>query len=440
MIATILAAWVGVVQTNDAFLPSRDFILTKSGAVGLLPPISVCDFAPERVAWSDDGNRLLIVRRNPKLSDTQLFQNLNSGQGQRSVVIFDAKSRKSREVLSFPESQGAVTDMAWFGNGQSFFLVTRTGTRDTLPNEVQYRLYIGNIISSRVVLAYTGQLGESIGFCPSPKHDLGAMIVSRAALYQRFSSWGKIVLGDGRLGPSIEAPENALFRFREEAWWSQDGNVVVLPFLATTPGFSINFIPFDTSSGRRTEVPTSQYVAKAAAEEFSVWEIKEKRAAEEHIVEKSSLWLVSMLRGSRGRAFIVGDGNGAVISPSKNAIFYICGGIGVVRPLVSTPREEFLKLLSTEERNRLTAELQQCIKVFKEWVLEENLEFPTPEEWAPKAKSWSLSRPEIVGFIYTFKGGQLTAGRQSQTVFGYKQGETGRATCYMDGRVVWKAN
>lgn len=428
-------------QQDSAFVPTRDFILTKSGAVGLLPPIPVCSFAPEKAVWSDDGERLLVVQRNPRLSETKLVQNLISNQGERSVVIFDTKTRKSREVLSYPESQGAVVDTGWFGNGQDYFLVTRTGTKDAPPGEVRSRLYLGNAVTGRTTLAYTGQPGERISFCPSPKEGLGAMVVSRfVLLYQPFSSWGQIVFADGRLGAVLETPENASFRFREEAYWSGDGNVVVLPFLGGTPGAPVSLVPIDSSSGKKTHPPQSRYQTRIFDPEFGVWEIKEKRSAEEVSVEGTSLWLVSLIRGPRSRAFIVGDGRDASISPSRRAMFYVAGGVGVVRPLVSISREEFAQLHATEEKNGLTADLRECIKVFNEWVVDEDQVFPTPEEFALKAKAWSAARPELVGFVYTFKGGLISAGRRAQTMFGYKQGETGRATCYMDGRVVWTPN
>ena len=439
MIATILVTCLSIVQSDEAFLPSRDFILTKSGAVGLLPPISVCDFAPERIAWSEDGNRLLIVRRNPKLSETHLLQNLNSGQGQRSIVIFDMKTRKSREVLVFPESQGAVADAAWFGNGRNFFLTTSTGTKDSAPDDVRSRLYIGDAISNRVNLVHSGLPGESISFCPSPKGEIGAMVVSRIS-GKEYLCWGKFANSSGQLGASIETPENAIFRFREESYWSEDAKAVALTFFVKKPvGASVLFMPFDAATGRQLPSAIQRPPSREKELEFAAYSAVDIRKNGDLSVEIHSVWLGSIQKGSRSKVY-VGDGKQPQFSPARSGLFYISGGVGLVRPLVSISHEEFRRLLAEEEKNRLTVELQECIKVFKEWVLEENLEFPTPEEWAPKAKSWSSSRPEIVGFVYTFKGGQLPAGRQSQTIFGHKQGETGRATCYMDGRVVWKPN
>lgn len=129
----------------------------------------------------------------------------------------------------------------------------------------------------------------------------------------------------------------------------------------------------------------------------------------------------------------------AALSPSGDEVLVVSRGVALIRPITSTPVDEFVEKLEQQLRSEVLMKAKMAGLAMIMYATDNDERFPSKTENVEALLGPYVKNSEVLkGFVYTFGGGDMASIQNpADTEMGYVVGPGGRAVVYADGHAKW---
>jgi len=433
--------------------PIRDFVHTKTDAYLMLPPQFICGPLVQQFAWTSDGEKLVVLRTNMKMTPdfvTSAFGDHDvqqSPEPETEIYTWSAKTGKVSEVFHVKAADVLISDIQWITGSSSLVFEGIDNTDQANPIS---RIYV--ISNSGVVkTVLTEPINEDAVIYPSPSKAMVALMsreFTQKVSTGDYSAPPNITVvrffgPDGTLTPPIKLPTaRSLFR------WTSDGRPFAMSFerdpktkKADKKWYALN--PSDRSF--HLAEPPAEFQKSMFPEPTNVF-VVEDQATTLPINIKGTVAPTVIIRPRAEKdaeyGVVTTDGRRGEVAPNSTAISFESQGNALVRPMVKVPLDAYNAARTARLRATLLSNAKQVALSLIMFAADNNDNLPQNNAGWKNAIDPYLKNQQISdGFIYTFGGGNMSKIESPATTeIGYFTGPGGRAVAYSDGHCKWIPN
>lgn len=426
-------------------------VFIEREAFVLLVPEVVAGPAVEWAEWSSDSRYVLAQREFVRALP---FPG-QEPDGDVSLVLWNARTRRSVEVLKRPLKDTNIEQKGWLpGSGVAFIVYSwaqKVGT-NVVPQRALLRV---DAAGSRV--GAIAQLASEDQLLTSPSRPLAALLrqdgrVATAAdgkrRYVPFCSL-RTLRPDGVIGQPVALPEGVSVTDR---YWSTDGRLL---YLRTGQRRERGQPPvegwasFDPRAGRVAAIDKEpeRYQPRPPAWPYRLRQSVVVGREAGQPVGVRPLWLESPVKSDAPRALVSADCDWAIPAPDASAILYGSEGTALVVPVQRLPKQTVLAAIQEAQQQTTMSNAKQLGLAMMMYVQDYDERFPPPDlsvkdVLLPYVKNTRVfTNPATNQDAYTFQFEAPTLkgiAKPAESVLGYVTGPGGRAVIYVDGHVKWE--
>ncbi len=446
----VLACLAGAWGQSD---PTRDFVATEKDAYLMLPADFVCGPTVQEAAWSQDGERVAVLRQFIDINPNAVLDMLMGTPADRQnvepemqLIEWNTVSKKATTVLRFKQSRGRIGELQWIAGSSELVVVGMfMGPEDTEMRDGVFILTPDGQV--RPVAAPEPGLRTVV--IAAPNKPLVAY-VDDPTMYAapdgkadntRPPTPGSVRFfgTDGVLSPPIKFPDG-IANFE----WSRSSVPYVISYVRQpNRKFKHVYYLVDRSQGKLTESvepPDGEPNDNKEPDPIlKVSDVREKIGDPKLGLRAPTVVIAAVKGKDLEPALVTSDGNKGELAPGLKAVSYASQGAFMVRGLVKVPLEAYRKAKKAARIAMLVSNAKQVALglIMYSNDYDDNM-LSNQGNWQSAVMPYIMNQDIMDGFNYTFSGG-LTTGvaDPANTEMGYFDGPGGRAVAYMDGHVQW---
>ena len=430
--------------------PQKDFVATSTDAYLMLPPELICGPKVMRMDWSQDGERLAVLRVFQKMSAAEVSSSYTAGPGaldepETQISTWNTKTDKIAMPFRLKASEGSVENLNWVAGSSSLVVEAQLTNQPSEP------------ASTIILISGTGQPktvkvlnpDEYSQIVPSPtkptvafmlhtlpKRNGAGAVLSTAMPTLRFFGV------DGVLSAPITAPStNCQIR------WSANGQLYLESYSRVQGSNKMRaqwyLVNRRSMTVESTDPPADLAKFIPIKAPIVVSDLTAKTAVHKVGVEAPTVILTpESATGDAEFGVVTTDGKGGDLAPYETAVGFVSQGNAMVRPLAKVPLEAFRQAKLAALRTKLLTQAKQVGLALLMGCNDNGDNFPTNQgNWQAGLLQYSNDSNVFDGFNYTFGGGNASdIESPATTVLGYIDGPGGRAVVYTDGHAKWIPN
>ncbi len=431
----------------------RDFVVSGQTAYLVFPPEFVCGPEVRQTIWSPDGKKLAAIRVEPPLKPTlgldlsdqkALDAELSKADPEQQIVVWSAVTGKSTTWLRVKQSEGRLLQCWWLAGSSSVLVqALPSGAGPAVATEAALYLVTANGQTKQVAV---GSLQE-LDVDPSPSRPIVALIrrppmpaakpgETPAPPTQTLRLFGT----DGVLSDPIELGSRYCMPF-----WSKDGQLYMETFERQPKPQPVKRIWFvvNLKAGRldpasppadRPDLARPPSPAELTIENWTAQISRNKIG-----VNAPTIVITPPAAKPDEFSILTTDGTEGELSPKNNAVSYRYQGSLVVRAMVKTPLEAFLRAKLDAQRAVLISNARQVALAMLMYANDNNDNLiGSGSNWRSAISSYLGDASLMSGFQMVYAGGSMDSIESpADTELGYFDGPGGRAVAYSDGHVKW---
>lgn len=428
-------------------------MFTESKAIALLPPQVVGPGITQSATWSPDGKYLLIHAVETKSMGELITHHILNPKAQpptvpdQTISIYDVAKQTSRTVWKGKIDGTDIRDANWLpGNGAVLLnvsLVVKNGDPN-VPQQID-ALWRIPVSGGQITTLYQAQDQEHLAVA-SDAQAKGSILIIRHFDRQEGTTnvtakyiW---INANGTLGGTISAKGSSAFG---EVGFFFKGTRPMLIAREQIPDRQLKAtwhdMDFVSGALKATTAPNLRDEIEPEPD-FRLQRGGTQTMAIDKAITLEAAWLVAKEKSPQQSALVAAEVDTMSLSPAKNAVFYTTKGVGMVRQLLSMPKELAMKALAEAEKAKIMSDAKQVATALHIYAADYDDNLPSNgSDWMEALYPYTKNRQMMDGFVYTFNGGNLKdIENPSKTVLGYKDGPGGKAVAYADGHVVWVPN
>lgn len=465
---------------GETFAERARMVLAGASAFLLGDAQMIAGSAIAGIAPSPAGRYVLVLRRQlpPLLSQAAFLDGPKPDDGEISLILWNARTRRADILWKRAAGAGAITDVRWLPGTDRAIAVSETITPSS-GGKPDVRRALVLIDASRASLRPLTALGVGEMLNLSPAQPL-------AVLIQGYEKDGgdetfRLVRAGGTVSARIALPPSRAVppagyktQFSSaDVFWSEDGAapyVAATTWFVTEPSvrprkqvrvdrwFALN--PRTAALSPLAEKPEG--LAKSGASKVAPAANPPLRLAQTTVAAKKGdntetlrpLWLEATGETSdpkddeAPRALVAAHGQGGFVLADGSAVLYVSGGALYAVPLLRVDKTAFLQARRAAQRAATLSNAKQIAIALHMYAQDYDEVFPpaggdTAGQIGPYLKNASVFNNPATGqpgFVFTLRGNGALAGiaAPAETVIGHVSGPGGRAIVYADGHVRWQ--
>ncbi|MDR3688997.1 MAG: hypothetical protein P4L46_06425 [Fimbriimonas sp.] len=430
--------------------PQKDFVASTQDAYFLMTPEFVCGAHVERLVWSQDGERLAVLRTY--IPHEEEFALNTSGKPsasmledvQQQIYTWGTKTRKPTMVFALKPTQGTLADVNWVAGSSSLVVEAAMSVEGAEPTTTVFLISNSGDVKRIAALAPD----EYCQLSYSPTKPVTALIVHKlpkrnaAGQYLALPPTIRFFGIEGVLSQPITAPSSNAVMF-----WSQAGQ----PYLMTTVRGKPSQAPkqswfaVDRSSDTVHAVDEPAEFRNQAPPPPTIFvDSMTAKAAIDKVGVNAPVVILKATHPLDEAAFgvVTTDGNRGEMAPKEGAVAYVSQENAMVRRLTKVPLDAYRKARYAALRTKLLGQAKQVGLAILMSCNDNNDNFPSNKgNWQAGLTQYSKDPNLFDGFNYTFGGGNASSIESpAETILGYIDGPGGRAVVFSDGHAKWIAN
>jgi prepilin-type processing-associated H-X9-DG protein len=405
-------------------------------------PFSIISGKSVQMEWRGDGKKLLIVRER---SDLRTHAPIGA-----DVVVWDSNSKQTRTLWTSKKAGQLVDNLVWMGNS----------------NRIVGQIADGESTGAIIAFDVDSGTSKNIG-------DFGANVMLFGSANVPYVLIDKFSRERGN--PNELSLMDVSFNVRKFTSlpprtgfpeWSSDGKKILFTSFAREPKggelpigtYSIDLLggnpqkvgdlDFDSSQEialKVVDAATSVRSTDPRTEMLLDSQVKTTGPRPTPVPKFTRSWALSGLvliptDGTESAALITADGRDPVLATSLTGVAYNSQGSVMARSITRIDLASYLTLKAAADRQAAMMNSKMASLALVMFSADMDGSFPQQSGWADTVMPYSRDRNVLANFNYTFAGGTIPEGKESETMLGFSQGPGGRAIAYADGHVVWEAD
>jgi hypothetical protein len=433
-----------------------DFLETSKGAILLLPPEVVAIGQVASFKWSSDGSKLACLVMRLKLTPEKiqkLIKEYSPPEGaEQAIVVWDAATRKSREVLTMPLASRRIEEFDWIGpSGTLLVAYSESAPSPVDPKaviQIQSVVTINSPTGATRLQFRSGADGDYVHSLVSPKLPLAALFFSKTGPGAPLGI-AQLSIVDGN-GQSRQAAI-PIRDLHPVGMWSTDGMSCYL--VRTTAGQpqpakrEYYLMDLRSATFRTTEPPQTQTMYEQPETTLRVSVSRLPGATSAFGAQSVMMNLIDKTKDEKAmQQIFVGVGVGSQaeeqVSPDEKHVVYAVDGALMLRSTVAVPKEVLVAARAAAKRTEALSNAKQMGLAMLMFAADADDLLPDPSSWAKSIEPYVKDAGIVGSFNYTYNGPRDISKVESpaETVLGYVESEGGRAVVYIDGHAKWIAD
>ncbi|HEY3268273.1 MAG TPA: hypothetical protein VGM37_15240 [Armatimonadota bacterium] len=386
--------------------------------------------------WSPSGRYIAFRLNAPDAADAE--------PPPARVVLWSRRTRRAAVDWTAPWPKSDVTQQVWLP-GSDMLLLGVTDDRTEIAGGIVNR---GNMH----ILQMDPRKGAAAEIASVWMGPSTYLIVSPRGPYAVAFSGGEdvskaVIIGPNGASNPIDLPTGEY----NGAWrWSANGAALAAEYhpYAKSPEDKPASVWVELDARTATlklNVPKPTAVAEPEppVPPFGVPEVRARYTGPFGAQPVHPLWLVETGGAGPEHFLLHPDGHSAVISPRWDGVCYLSDGMLFVRPLVRTPRTEYMQRKAAAARKAASENARQIGVALRMYSDDYDNQYPLPGDDMKVRVGPYIRDPDIWdavgGFHYAFAGGSLKGADPAVTEIGYYDVPGGRVIAYGDGHAAFVA-
>jgi len=424
----------------------------------ILQPEYICGPTVKEVIWSQDGQRLAILREFVEVKPS-VIADLVTGAGEdrtpnepeTQILTWNTVTRTTTTLMKFSHSQGEILSMDWIAGSSSLAIQAQfVDPADTTSRHTSILILNGKGETLTVEQVEPGRTCEIL---PSPVKPVVALLERPSSNEGPPGSIQQAVPANtetirffgtgGNLSQPTKLPGRSF-----GLQWSNGGLPYVKSFEVQEGDkkekrvwYLVNRETLKLEPSETSPFPRIQDSAQAD-EELEVQALSAKLAGNKLGIYVPTVVISPPQAKDAELTVITTDGDEAKLSPKSNGVSYQSQGSLMVREMVKVPLEAYRRAREAALKERLINQAKQVgfalMMYCNDW--DDNM-LSNSGNWQEQLLPYLRNQSLMDGFTYTFAGGNsANIPDPANTAVGYIEGPGGRAVAYADGHVRWVPN